>query len=145
MNHTILYDHCKSHAAFVNSTTLATAAAMTPFCRGNTSDCIDDVAHLKASNIFLTRGECRTYTGRAVENTRDVYSQLGAGRILYFDQCNTDGSHKKNDTLKMCLDHVFGPSAASAILPGNPLHNYMFPQGPWVTDRNVGFGEYGFM
>lgn len=143
-NTTILYDHCKSHALFVNTTTLTAAAAAVPACaRGGGSDCIDSTSNLTRSKIFLARGECRTYTGNAVINTRDVYAGLGAQAIRYFDECNPDGSHRKNDTVLMCLEHVFGQRNQSA--PLELQHNYLFPQAPFVTDHNVGFGEYGFM
>ena len=47
-------------------------------CSGNDTDCIDDLQNMKNAKILLARGECRTYTGSAVENTRDVYKGLGA-------------------------------------------------------------------
>jgi hypothetical protein len=37
-----------------------------------------------------------------------VYTLLGAEGIQYFDQCNPDGSHKKNDTTRMCFEQVGG-------------------------------------
>lgn len=140
---TILYDHCKSHAHYVNSTLLAAAAADTPSCTGEDGACIDAVRNLESAKIFLTRGECRTYTGSAVANTRDVYAALGAKGMKYFDQCNPDGSHKKNDTIAMCLEHVFGPSDNTS--EWKLAHNYIFEQAPYVTDYNVGFAKYGFV
>ena len=135
---TLLYDHCKSHASYVNASMLAAAAAAAPSCASTTAtargvpgtppranarsgsgsgggDCIDSVANLEAAKIFLTRSECRTYTGSAVENTRDVYAALGAKGMQYFDQCNPDGSHRKNDTIAMCLEHVFGFVLCAAL------------------------------
>ena len=129
-NYTIEYDHCKSHANFVNTSILSDAAANVPACAhngtNNDPNCIDEVSNLRRSRVFLTRGECRTYTGNAVLNSVDVYKQLGASQLMYFDQCNPDGSHKPNDTTKMCLEHVFGSSTAaqSAKLE----NNFLFPQ-----------------
>eukprot|EP01046_Picozoa_sp_COSAG06_P007409 COSAG06_NODE_361_length_16829_cov_8.781112_15_plen_380_part_01 len=167
-NETILYDHCKSHVGFVNATQLAHAAMVVPACGSNTSstgsseggggstDCIDDVANIRTAKIFLTRGECHTYTGSAVENTQDVYQLLGASNgIKYFDQCNPDGSHRSNDTTLMCLEHVFGPSLSSSSSSAGQQqqqasvakaeNNFLFPQAPFLTDYNVGFAEYGFV
>ena len=144
---TISYDHCKAQASFVNTSLLAAAAAAVPTCSDGAAgggDCIDDVAHLARSKVFLTRGECRTYTGSAVANTRDVYAKLGASGLAYFDQCNPDGSHKHNDTTAMCLEHVFGSTAGDGGRGANPLHNFLFPQAPFVTDFDAGFGELGF-
>ena len=81
------YDHCKSHADFVNTTLLSSAAAAVPACvpggsSNSSSHCIDDVSNLKQSKIFLTRGECRTYTGNAVLNSVNVYKELGSSGIL---------------------------------------------------------------
>jgi hypothetical protein len=149
-NETILYDHCKSHSGFVNPSELAQAATGVPVCGANRSrggggsdDCIDGVEHLHAAKIFLTRGECRTYTGSAVENTRQVYEILGAQGIKYFDQCRPDGSHFANDTTAMCLEHVFGPSSKKGT--ANSANQFRFPQAPFLTDYNVGFAKYGYV
>ena len=143
-NETVLYDHCKSHSAFVNPSELAQAATGVPACTANSSgDCIDSVQHLRDAKIFLTRGECRTYTGSAVENTRQVYEILGAQGIQYFDQCRPDGSHLNNDTTTMCLEHVFGPSSRKGA--AKPENRFRFPQAPFLTDYNVGFAPYGYV
>tara|TARA_B110000208_G_C11789436_1_gene436893 strand:- start:1479 stop:3599 length:2121 start_codon:yes stop_codon:yes gene_type:complete len=146
-NETILYDHCKSHSAFVNTTALAlaaTAAGKVGGCNGGA--CIDPTSNLRAARIFLRRGECRTYTGSAVTNSRDVYEKLGASDIKYFDQCNPDGSHKINDTTKMCLEHVFGaPARPPRLESAVPAHNFLFPQAPFLSSYDVGFSHYGFL
>ena len=123
---------------------VARAATGVPVCANSSGgDCIDSVEHLRTAKIFLTRGECRTYTGSAVENTRQVYQILGAQGIKYFDQCRPDGSHYANDTTAMCLEHVFGKSSKKgAAAPGN---NFRFPQAPFLTDYNVGFAEHGYV
>jgi hypothetical protein len=54
---------------------------------------------MKDHKIYLTRGECRTYTGSAVNNTANVYEELGAQNVKYFDQCKPDGSRYDNDTI----------------------------------------------
>jgi len=77
-NTTIMYDHCKSHAHWVNTTQLVENALALPTCSKDTEwDCVDDFDGLKDAKIYLARTECRTYTGNAVENTRDVYEKLG--------------------------------------------------------------------
>eukprot|EP00935_MAST-01C_sp_MAST-1C-sp1_P002666 g2666.t1 len=163
-NRTLLYDHCKSHAHWVNSTLLAEAARALPKCppklkpkpkpsaeswaeaepvpAAALGDCIDDTTNLATARIFLTRGECRTYTGSAVENSREVYSLLGAKGMKYFDQCNPDGSHKGNDTVVMCFDQVFGPLKHMGV--PSPDANFLFDQRPFIDDVSVGVGDYGY-
>jgi hypothetical protein len=144
-NMTVPYDKCKSHADFVNTSLLADAAKSIPVCTpgGSNTDCIDDTAGLRDAKVFLNRGECRTYTGPAVVNTMDVYKKLGVEKVLYFDQCNPDGSHKSDDVTLMCLDVCFGP--LQPPVDADPANNFMFRQAPYVTDFNSGFGEFGYI
>jgi hypothetical protein len=143
---TILYDHCKSHAHWVEPDLLIENAKNLKTCETEEeSDCVDDFANLKDAKIFLARGECRTYTGPAVENTATVYKGLGASEenIIYFDLCNPDGSKKPGDTRKMCLEHTFGPSTNSK--KGKRLANWVFDQKQFVDDKHVGFAEFGYI
>jgi hypothetical protein len=104
---------------------------------------VDDNSYLEKAKVFLSRSECRTYTGNAVENTRDVYEKLGAKGVGYFDVCNPDGSRKPNNTNTMCLEHVYGPLKAASKF--NILNLAFFDQKPFITDEHVGFGRFGIM
>jgi hypothetical protein len=122
---------------------LSDAAKQVPVCEKENDGCIDDWQNLKEHKIFLNRGECRTYTGSAVNNTANVYEELGATNVQYFDSCKPDGSHYANDTNLMCLEHVFGP------LKPNPkpieYPSQMFDQRPFLTNKNVGFADEGLV
>jgi len=81
-NTTIMYDHCKSHGHWVNTTQLVENAQALATCANATdTDCVDDFENLKDAKVYLSRGECRTYTGNAVENTKDVYEKLGVSGV----------------------------------------------------------------
>ena len=160
-NTTIAYDHCKSHAGWVEPTLLASQATALPSCQPadeadggaaagrSDGDCIDALTHLRRARVFLTRGECRTYVGSAVENTLQVYKQLGAGDaaegggLLYFDRCRPDGGHVDNDTTPMCLSHMMPSLKPKGRAEWRHLH--AFEQAPYAVRDDVGFGPRGLV
>ena len=155
VNTTVAYDHCKSHAHWVDTNLLAKLARDVPKCGRNIGeDCIDDICHLaKSGKVFLNRGECRTYTGNAVSNTADLYKALGIpeSNLMYFDQCLPDGSRKQNDTLRMCFEHLYGrplhnqPKGGDMPISTDFPSQSVFDQTPYVTSYDVGFSSIGYL
>eukprot|EP01065_Artemidia_motanka_P004664 TRINITY_DN1221_c0_g1_i1.p2 TRINITY_DN1221_c0_g1~~TRINITY_DN1221_c0_g1_i1.p2 ORF type:complete len:346 (+),score=46.32 TRINITY_DN1221_c0_g1_i1:71-1108(+) len=140
---TIVYDHCKNHAGWVNASRLVEVARSLPVCQPGQTHCIDSPTNLTSARVFLTRGECRTYTGNAVVNTKDVFDGLAGVEVAqYFDRCLPDGKKKKNNTERMCFDAMYGPGVRPAAIP-SPFHLHFFDQRPFLTDYNVGFASWG--
>ena len=74
----------------------------------------------RSSICFAFRLSSLADIGNAVLNTVDLYTELGvpATEVQYFDQCNPDGSRKRNSTVDMCFKHVrvaAGTATASSL------------------------------
>lgn len=148
---TLVYDHCKSHAQWVD-------VGMLPDYPRRCG--LVDVANIRNASIHLARSECNTYVGGAVVNTLDMYAMMTddpTAQIQYMDLCNKSSASTHTEG-EACVIHVLGPNSKAARSSGNSsatlrppavagktLNIHRFPQAPFLDDFGVGFAEFGYI
>ena len=152
---TLVYDHCKGHPQWVDVGMLPDYPRRV--CGdGGKIGCIDDVNFLQNTSVFLARSECRTYIGGSEVNAVALYAELTNEpneSILYFDDCNPDGSNKPNNTNAMCMQHVLPRITNRTLNPPVPKKDsnsslgswIRFNQNEYIDDFNVGFDDAGWL
>ena len=150
---TLVYDHCKNHGEWVQVPYLVKLA--------REDHGIDLLSNLNRTRVLVTRGECRTYTGNAVENTLAFFVQAGGGpdsaRLIYVDNCHAnssaDGCPREHvpscDDGVVCRGHVWNAAGSAPLKPSvdaDPASLMQFDQTEFLDgDYDTGFDRTSFV